>query len=179
MLQAFLQTSHFAPGTRSAGMGKTDVTAGLAAGLTGAVTIFLYLTISLSLLFHISPLLLYTWDASNTLGYAAASHASIPTIIFVGQGMHIVVSVVWGFVFVGLLRVVPSIRRTPLAWGFVYGVFAMLFMHYIVVPLGHAPQNAYTLPALANNLVAHTFFFGMPVAFVATSLTTEPVRSSL
>ncbi len=160
-------------------MGKTDLIAALAAGLTGAVTIFLYLTLSLPLFFHISPLLLYTWDASNALGYQAASHASIPTIVLIGQGSHIIVSLVWGFVFVGLLRLMPRIRRMPLAWGFLYGVFVLLVMHYVVVPLGHAPQLAFTLPSLANNLVAHTLFFGMPLAWVATRPIFGPSPGSL
>ena len=158
-------------------MGKTDIIAATAAGITGAVTIFLYLTISLPLFFHISPLLLYTWDASNALGYQAASQASVATIVLVGQGSHIIVSLVWGFVFVGLLRVLPGIRRTPLAQGFVYGAFVMLFMHYAIVPLGHAPNNPYTLPGFTNTLIAHTFFFGMPLAWVATRFTTVPARS--
>lgn len=158
-------------------MNKTDVISALAAGITGAVTIFLYLTISLPLFFHVSPLLLYTWDASNALGYHAALQSSLATIVLVGQGSHIIVSLAWGFIFVGLLRVMPGIRRRPLAWGLLFGVFVLLCMHYLVVPLGHAPQLAFTLPSLANNLVAHTLFFGMPLAWVATRLTREPVRS--
>ncbi|MGB6987033.1 MAG: hypothetical protein WBD74_13765 [Candidatus Aquilonibacter sp.] len=158
-------------------MGKTDIIAAIAAGLTGAVTIFLYLTISLPLLFHIAPLLLYTWDASNALGYQAASQASVATIILVGQGSHIIVSLVWGFVFVALLHVAPAIRRMPLAGGFIYGAFVMLFMHYVIVPLGHAPNNPYTLLGFTNTLIAHTFFFGMPLAWVAARFTKEPVRS--
>ena len=158
-------------------MRKADVAAGFAAGITGAITIFLYLTISLPLFFHISPLLLYTWDASNALGYQAASQASVATIILVGQGSHIIVSLVWGFVFVALLHVAPAIRRMPLAWGFVYGAFVMLFMHYVIVPLGHAPNNPYTLPGFTNTFIAHTFFFGMPLAWVATRFTTVPARS--
>jgi uncharacterized membrane protein YagU involved in acid resistance len=147
-------------------MGKNDVIAAVAAGITGAITIFLYLTISLPLFLHISPLLLYTWDASNALGYQAASHASIPRIIFVGQGMHLLVSLIWGFVYVALLRVVPAMRRWPIAWGFIYGFFVMMFMRFIVVPLGHAPQNPYTLPGFTNTFIAHTLFFGVPVALV-------------
>jgi hypothetical protein len=158
-------------------MGKTDITAGFAAGITGAITIFLYLTISLPLFLHIPPVALYRWDASNALGLDAALHAPIAQVVLVGQGAHLIVSLVWGFIFVGLLRVAPATARMPLRWGFLYGVFVMLFMHYVVVPLGHAPQNAYTLPGLANNLVAHTFFFGMPLAWVATRFTKEPLRS--
>ncbi len=160
-------------------MGKADVVAALGAGITGAVTIFLYLTLSLPLFFHISPLLLYTWDASNALGYQAAAQAGLLMIVLIGQGSHIIVSLGWGFVFVGLLRVTPGIRRKPLAWGFLFGVFVLLFMHYIVVPLGHAPQIAFTLPSLANNLVAHTLFFGMPLAWVATRLIFGPSPGSL
>jgi hypothetical protein len=49
-------------------------------------------------------------------------------------------------------------------------------MHYIVVPLGHAPNNPYTLPGFTNTFIAHTFFFGIPVAWVATRFTRESVR---
>ena len=160
-------------------MGKTDVIAAIAAGLAGAITIGIYLTITVPLVLGAPVIALLRWDASNLLGYQNTLHATLPAIIFIGQSSHVLVSLVWGFVFVGLLRVLPAIRRMPLASGFVFGVCVMLFMHYLVVPLGHAPQLGYTTRALINNLVAHTLFFGMPVAWVATRLTKAPARSSL
>lgn len=145
--------------------------AGIAAGLTGAVTIFLYLTISLPLFMHTPPLALYTWDASNALGYQAASQASILTIVLVGQGAHIIVSLAWGFVFVVLARrIFPQMLERPIPSGIAFGFFVMLFMHYVIVPLGHAPQIPYAFPGVINNLVAHTLFFGLPVAVVAARL---------
>jgi len=159
-------------------MGKTDVIAGLAAGLTGAVTIFLYLTISLPLFLHIAPVNLYEWDASNIVGLYTATHEPVAATVLIGQSAHIVVSIIWGVVFVALLRVVASVARLPVAWGIMYGVFVMLFMHYLVVPLGHAPQIPYTVAGFTNTLVAHTLFFGVPVALVATRLTGAVARSS-
>ena len=147
-------------------MGKTDVTAAIAAGLTGAVTIFLYLTISLPLVFHISPLALYALDTANFIGVHAALQAGLPGIVL-GQAGHVAVSLVWGFVFVALARRLPELLDRPVLWGAVYGVAVMLVMHYVVVPLGHAPRIPYALPGLLNNVAAHTLCFGVPVALVS------------
>jgi hypothetical protein len=155
-------------------MGKTAINAGLATGITGAMTIFLYLTISLPLFMHTAPIALYRWDASNILGIRAASHDAIPAIVLVGQGAHVIVSLVWGFVFVLLARRFPGLLQRPIVSGFIYGAFVMLFMHYLVVPLGHAPQNSYTLLGFTNTFVAHTLFFGVPVALVASRLVPSP-----
>ncbi|HTC29287.1 MAG TPA: hypothetical protein VK702_01080 [Candidatus Acidoferrum sp.] len=156
-------------------MGKADVIAAIGAGLTGAVTIFLYLTISLPLFFHISPLALYALDTANFIGVHAALHAGLPGILL-GQAGHIVVSLVWGFIFVALSRRLPELLDRPVAWGAVYGVVVMLVMHYVVVPLGHAPRIPYSLPGLINNLVAHTLCFGVPVALVASRLMRAAAR---
>jgi hypothetical protein len=156
-------------------MGKADLTASIGAGLTGAVTIFLYLTISLPLFFHISPLALYALDTANFIGVSAALHAGLPGILL-GQAGHVVVSLVWGFVFVALAQRLPELIERPVLWGAVYGVVVMLVMHYLVVPLGHAPRIPYSLPGLLNNLVAHTLGFGIPVALVASRLMNAAVR---
>ncbi|HTV91958.1 MAG TPA: hypothetical protein VMG98_04500 [Verrucomicrobiae bacterium] len=156
-------------------MGKTDVIVAIGAGLTGAVTIFLYLTISLPLFFHISPLALYALDTANFIGVHAALHARLPGILL-GQAGHVAVSLIWGFVFVALARRVPEVLGRPVLWGAVYGVVVMLVMHFVVVPLGHAPRIPYSLPGLLNNLVAHTLFFGVPVALVAARLMNAAAR---
>ena len=160
-------------------MGKNDVLAGLASGLAGAIAIFLYLTISLPLFFHTPPYLLYTWDASNALGYAAASQASAATVILVGQGMHLIVSLVWGFAFVLVARGIPEMVRRPIPWGIVFGLIVMIVMRFGVVPLGHAPHITFTLAGLLNNVVAHTLFFGVPVALAAARIMRAAARSSL
>jgi len=156
-------------------VGKTDVTVAIGAGLTGAVTIFLYLTISLPLFFHISPFALYALDTSNFIGVHAALHAGLPGILL-GQAGHVLVSLVWGFVFVALARRLPELLDQPVLVGAVYGIVVMLVMHYVIVPLGHAPRIPYTLPGLANNLVAHTLCFGVPVALVTARFTNAAAR---
>ncbi|HEX8807153.1 MAG TPA: hypothetical protein VF741_09390, partial [Candidatus Aquilonibacter sp.] len=98
----------------------------------------------------------------------------VATVIFVGQGAHVVVSLVWGFIFVWLARRFPVLAQQPLICGVIYGLFVMLFMHYVVVPLGHAPLNPYTLVGFTNTFIAHTLFFGVPVALVARRLAPSP-----
>jgi len=105
----------------------------------------------------------------------AALHAGLPGILL-GQAGHVAVSLVWGFVFVALARRLPELLDRPVLWGALYGIVVMLVMHYVVVPLGHAPRIPYTLPGLVNNLVAHTLCFGVPVALVAARLTNAAVR---
>lgn len=155
-------------------MGKTDVIAAVAAGLTGAIAIFLYLSISLPLFLHIAPINLYMWDASNVLGIPAATHDPIPLIILIGQGAHVIVSLVWGFIYVMLARRYPVLLRQPLICGAVFGLFVMLFMRFLVVPLGHAPLTPYTLVGFTNTFIAHTLFFGIPVALVTSRLAPSP-----
>ncbi len=125
--------SQVCAGVRSSRVGKTDVIAAVGAGLTGAISIFLYLTISLPLFFHISPLALYALDTANFIGVQAALHAGFPGIVL-GQAGHVVVSLIWGFVFVALARRLPELLDRPVLWGVVYGVAVMLVMHYVVVP---------------------------------------------
>jgi hypothetical protein len=160
-------------------MGKTDVIAAFAAGVTGAITIGIYLMISVPLALGAPISALFVWDASNLLGYERALHAGLFTDILVGQTSHLIVSVVWGFVFVLLARrVVPQMLARPILSGIAFGFVVMLVMHFVVVPLGHAPQLGYTLRSFTNNLIAHTLFFGVPVAVVAAR-TLRPSPGSL
>jgi hypothetical protein len=149
-------------------MSKTDVIAAIAAGVTGAVTIGIYLMISVPLVLGASVGALFAWDASNLLGYERALQVGLPTDILVGQTAHLIVSVVWGFIYVLLARrALPQMLARPIVSGIAFGFLVMLFMHFIVVPLGHAPQLGYTLRSFTNNLIAHTLFFGLPVGLVA------------
>ena len=144
--------------------------AGLVAGSAGALTIWLYLIVTLGLIFHVPQLALYTWDASNFLGYAAAARAGPTAVVAIGEGGHVLVSLGWGLLYALLARRWAALRTHPWLGGIVYGALVMQIMHFVVVPLGHAPQNAYTPAGFANNLIAHTLAFGLPVALVVRRL---------
>lgn len=60
------------------------------------------------------------------------------------------------------------LREEPYLWGGFYGVFLLLLMNYVVVPLSAYPlhSNVY-LPWFLCDLGAHVFFVGMPAALFA------------
>ncbi len=57
-----------------------------------------------------------------------------------------------------------SVRRYVVAAGLVFGACVMVVMIYGIVPLGHATRMHGTVAHLLNVLIAHTIFFGVPVA---------------
>ena len=50
--------------------------------------------------------------------------------------------------------------------GLLFGIVVMMVMNFVVVPLGHAQAASRDPHALLNALVAHSAFFGLPVALV-------------
>jgi uncharacterized membrane protein YagU involved in acid resistance len=148
---------------------KEDVRATLLAGAAGAIAIAAYLLASLELLFHTPPRALFAWDTSNLLGLPAALHAGLPGIVL-GQAAHLVVSLAWAGAFVVLARRVSAMTCHPLVAGLLFGVVVMLVMRYAIVPLGRAPLLQLKVPSLVNSLVAHTVFFGVPVALVVRKI---------
>jgi hypothetical protein len=73
----------------------------------------------------------------------------------------------WAAFFVLVLARIPAITRHPLVWGIIAGIGVKFFMQYVVIPLGHASGPHYNWISLTNNLVAHTFFVGVPVLLIA------------
>ncbi len=134
------------------------------AGLAGAIAIDAYLSITLTLMHVANGITLSQWDASNFLG-AEAFRGGLSTAA-IGFGMHVCVSVAWGIVFAVAYSRVPWIRAHALLSGLIFGAIVMQVMAYAVVPLGHASHPPPTLAGWINNFVAHTLFFGVPVAWV-------------
>ncbi len=65
------------------------------------------------------------------------------------------------------MRASPWSRGRPFATGAVFGLAVWAIMRFVVVPVGHAQFGPYTAVTLANVLVGHVLFFGVPVALVA------------
>jgi hypothetical protein len=137
------------------------------AGIAGAVLIDLYLSITLPILHLGTPLTLSQWDASNALG-RDAFRGGISTAA-IGFAMHLCVSIAWGIAFTFAATRIAWIRAHVLPAGFLFGLLVMAVMAFLVVPLGHASHPAPPLIGLINNVIAHTVFFGMPVAWIATN----------
>ncbi len=145
------------------------VAAILACAIVGNTTITIYLVLEAAVARHVPVLAglrgLLQWDASNGLGAAAFSGGWNSALL--GLLMDIVVSILWAIVFVIALREIPIVRRCPVVSGLLFGAGVMVVMLYLIVPLGHARRMSNDASAIINALVAHTIFFGLPIALVA------------
>jgi hypothetical protein len=140
--------------------------ASVAGAIVGLIAITIYLVVERALaggLALIRCLLqLLQWDASNAYGRAAFSGGW--TMGLIGLAMDFFVSLAWGIVFTVLYSGVPSVRRNVIVSGLAFGACVMAVMIFAIVPIGYAPQMHKTQSNLLNVLIAHTVFFGLPVA---------------
>jgi hypothetical protein len=141
-----------------------SVRAAVFAGIVGNIAISIYLSIALPLFFHAAPILLFQWDDSNIVGASAYQGGWGSAAL--GLFFDFIVAIAWGACFVIAYQVIPIVRRSIVASGLLFGVIVMLVMFFVVVPIGRAQHPSTHIPALLNALVAHTLFFGLPVALV-------------
>lgn len=78
--------------------------------------------------------------------------------------MDMVVSFAWAIVFFMVFSRLAAARRHTWSLGALFGVVVMLVMMYAVIPFGAGPPFKPDGATLLNILVAHTLFFGVPVA---------------
>jgi len=137
------------------------------AAVAGAVLINVYLAISEVGIFHVATAQqLSQWDWSNVAG-AAAFQGGWRTAAL-GFFLHLTVSAVWAAIAVLCARNVKALGAHPIVWGFFYGLIVMAIMRWGVVPLGHAMKPHAKPVWMLNLVIAHTLFFGIPVAWVAS-----------
>jgi hypothetical protein len=148
--------------------------AAVVAGISGNIAISVYLAITLPLFFHTKPELLFQWDASNIVGnsaYAGGIGSALLGFLF-----DCIVSICWAAIFAAVYETFAPVRRMPVLSGLLFGLIVMAVMLELVVPLGHARQASQAAPALINTAIAHTVFFGLPVALVIAALLRRPAR---
>lgn len=145
-----------------AGRLPAAVRAALAGGIAGNVAISLYLSLALPVFFATAPVLLFQWDASNIVGSWAYRHGLASAAL--GLFFDFIVSWCWAAVYTVLYVRIPAVARATALSGLLFGVVVMLAMFYLVVPLGHARHPSSDPRALLNALIAHTAFFGLPLA---------------
>jgi hypothetical protein len=115
-----------------------------------------------------SPLVLIEWDASNLIGPTAFSGGW--WAVTLGLAADLVVSFVWAAICVAVMSRYRVAETNWLAFGVIFGAFVMLVMLWVVVPLGRAPLPKMTPAGFLITLIAHTAFFGVPVAYAAARL---------
>jgi hypothetical protein len=136
------------------------------AAIAGLIAITIYLVVERAIAEHLSPVLclqqLLQWDASNAYG-PKAFDGGWPMAL-AGLAMDCIVALCWAVVFTVLYVSFAAVRHNVVVSGLVFGAIVMLVMIFGVVPLGHAVHLQRTPAHVINVLVAHTIFFGLPVA---------------
>lgn len=132
---------------------------GAIAGIAGGIALALFLFVALGLLpVHLTPVQILTADGHYV-------HADSPVV---GLLAHLVVSALWGIGYAYVAATRPSAVANPWLAGVVYGAIVWLLMQFILIlgavwpglaPIGFAVQ-----------IVGHTLFFGIPVAFTTRAL---------
>ena len=153
--------------------------AAIAGAIAGDLAITIFLVVERALRAHLPLetclLQLLQWDASNA--YGASAFRGGWRAAAVGQGFDLVVSLCWAAAFTALYAAVPIVRRHTWPWGLGYGIVVMTVMLYGLVPLGHATRMHDDLANVLRTLVAHTVFFGVPVALaVRATMRSSDVR---
>lgn len=148
------------------------VRATVAAAIAGLLAITIYLVLERSIAERLSVILglqqLLQWDASN--GYGPAAFAGGWPMALVGLAMDFVVSLAWAAAFTALYVSSPAVRRNVVLTGLLFGAVVMVVMLYAIVPIGHATRMQSTATHVVNVLVAHTIFFGLPLALTVDAL---------
>ena len=142
------------------------IPAGLIAGLTGAVT-FAAFQIVAALLAGGPPAVAawFAWVASVPAGDAIRD---TPWAVPLGLLVHVAVAVFWAFGYLSAAERQPQLLRRPLISGVGFGVVVWFVMLAILVPAGKFVKP--TIYSFDRDIVAHTLFFGVPLAFAAARL---------
>lgn len=126
------------------------LTAGLAAGIVGAIAMAAFLYV----------MLLRGVPTQPVLGLPAWAGA--------GLGLQILVGAAWGVGYGYLARSQPQIVRRPVVSGIVFGIVVYAAMQTLVIIDGayHRPSAPTTIAALCGYVV----FYGLPVALIVSRM---------
>lgn len=135
---------------------------GILGGLLGAILIDAYRLV-LATMSHGTPAIErhYREVAAAVIGSMAFAY---PGAAYVGVAIHLIVAITWGvgYAYVAVQR--PSVAHRPLVSGLFFGIVVYICMQCISEVAG-LPVT-FLAPAVFVALVAHTIFFGIPLALV-------------
>jgi hypothetical protein len=138
---------------------------GLIAGLVGAAAIDVYLLLVFVAVAHIFTVGgFFAFIASGAIGKSAYAESGSG---WLGLAIHVAVSLAWGLGYANAAARAPQLNARPITSGIVFGIVVMIAMQLVEVA-----ANIYTLPntfVLVNEFVAHTLFFGIPIAWIVAA----------
>lgn len=114
-----------------------------------------------------SPVRVLQGVASGLLGPAAFDGGLGAAAL--GLACHFTIALGAAAVYVLASRVLPVLRRHPVACGLAFGLVVYLVMRHVVLPLSAVRLSAAPtpLPLLVNQWLIHAFGIGLPIALAA------------
>jgi hypothetical protein len=132
--------------------------AGIVAGVIGGALIDTFLVVAN----HATYVQIWQFVASAIVGGVAFSS---PTFALLGFAMHFAISIVWASIYAwAAFGPMPALARAPVVSGLLYGVVVMIGMTLLLIVKHVGPSGAPDAGTLLKSLIAHTVFFGLPVA---------------
>jgi hypothetical protein len=141
----------------------------LIAGLAAASIFDLYLWLTTVLPGGGSPVTLWQQIAAATVGKASAF--SSPTYAWLGVAIQAAVGIGWAAGYAYLAARQPVFNSRWVAAGLVYGVVVYAVMSLILLG-GNALIPPPNPNAFLNAVIAHSVFFGLPIAYLVKHLQT-------
>jgi hypothetical protein len=131
---------------------------GIVAGLIGGVLIESFLAIAN----HANVIQIWQFVASGVVGGVAFTSSNYAVL---GFAMHFAISIVWATIYTwAALGPLPTLARHPVVSGLLYGAVVMIGMDVLLIVKHVGPGGLPDPGSLFISLIAHTVFFGLPVA---------------
>lgn len=135
---------------------------GVVAGIVGGITVDAFLLAAGAGKFPT----VYQYIASALVGKAAYASGSY---VWLGLVMHFLISIAWGVAYAALCqRLGTRVLDRPIVAGSIFGIVVWIVMQAALVPV-HLWQPPTSALALLVSLLAHTLFFGIPIAWYVRS----------
>jgi hypothetical protein len=112
-----------------------------------------------------NPIQVLQYIASSLLG--ARSFSGGLASAGLGLLLHFAVSLVVGTLYILASRRIAVLRTQWVLVGLLYGAAVWAVMNLLVLPLTAVGHSAIPAAALANGLIGHALFVGLPIAFFA------------
>ncbi len=152
----------------AAGWGRIAVAA-VVAGLIGAVLLDAFLYVAVAAPQGASLTAMWQHVAVSAAGAQIAGNPLAP---WIGLAVHVAVSIGWAGGYAYLAASQPFLNRRWAISGVAYGAVVYLLMQLVMLA-GHSFELPSGPDAVGRALIAHCFFFGLPVALVVRALSSR------
>jgi uncharacterized membrane protein SirB2 len=102
--------------------------------------------------------------------YGEAVKTMPPIVDVIGVASHYAILLIAASVFVLASLRLPVLRRMAWITGPLFGVCIYIVMHFVVVPLSHAPPSAPKGLKFVEEFAGHMFVIGLPIALWARAI---------